>query len=155
MDPRMDAILSVDTSKGNRLINHRGVALSPTAKAGYLLPVAPDLVTLLEYATGEPARTFPLAQQDITPYENGLRHFNSIMQPTVATAAPVVGVALTARATVPGSSTGASYETPLLDATRFAVEVAKQFTAEQMSFFDEEEHATLLARYGEMTPFQR
>lgn len=155
VDPRMDAILSFDTSKGNRLINHRGVALSPTAKAGYLLPVAPDLLTILEYATGEPARTFPLAQQDITPYDNGLRHFNSIMQPTVATAAPVVGVALTAKAIVPGSSTGASYETPLLDATRFAVEVAKQFTGGRVSFFDEDEYASLLSRYGGMASFQR
>jgi len=155
VDPRMDAVLSFDTSKGNRLINHRGVALSPTAKAGYLLPVAPDLITILEYATGEPARTFPLAQQDITPYDNGLRHFNSIMQPTVATAAPVVGVALTAKAIVPGSSTGASYETPLLDATRFAVEVAKQFTSGRVSFFNEDEYTSLLSRYGEMTPFQR
>ena len=155
VDPAMDAILSFDTSKGNRLINHRGVAISPTAKAGYLLPVAPDLVTILEYATGEPARTFPLAQQDITPYDNGLRHFNSIMQPAVATAAPVVGVALTAKAVVPGSSTGASYETSLLDATRFAVEAAKQFTRGDVEFFDKAEHAELLERYGDMTRFQR
>lgn len=155
VDPRMDAILSFDTSKGNRLINHRGIAISPTAKAGYLLPVAPDLVTILEYATGEPARTFPLAQQDITPYENGLRHFNSIMQPTVATPAPVVGVALTAKAVVPGSSTGASYETSLLDATRFAVETAKQFTRGEVSFYSADEQTELLERYGDMTRFQQ
>lgn len=155
VDPRMEAILSFDTSKGNRLINHRGIAISPTAKAGYLLPVAPDLVTILEYATGEPARTFPLAQQDITPYDNGLRHFNSIMQPTVATAAPVVGVALTAKAIVPGSSTGASYETSLLDATRFAVETSKQFTRSEVSFFSADELTQLLEHYGEMIRFQQ
>lgn len=154
VDERMDAILSFDTSKGNRLINHRGIAISPTAKAGYLLPVAPDLITILEYATGEPARTFPLALQDITPYDNGYRHFNSIMQPTVATAAPVVGVALTAKAVVPGSSTGASYETSLLDGARFAVETAKQYTQGQVSFFNAEEHAALLAQYGDLTQFQ-
>jgi hypothetical protein len=27
----MDAVLSIDTTKGNRIINHRGLALSPTA----------------------------------------------------------------------------------------------------------------------------
>ncbi|KAM9865782.1 hypothetical protein ACIFOC_01406 [Leucobacter aridicollis] len=155
VDDRMDAILSFDTSKGNRLINHRGVAISPTAKAGYLLPVSPDLVTALEYATGEPARTFPLAQQDITPYGNGYRHFNSIMQPTIATAAPVVGVALTARAVVPGSSTGASYEGPLLDATRFAVEVAKSYTRGEIAFYDHDEYAALTAQYGELAAFQQ
>ncbi|MGV0868977.1 DUF1177 domain-containing protein [Corynebacterium kalidii] len=155
VDTSMDAILSFDTSKGNRLINHRGVAISPTAQSGYLLPVANDLVTLLEYATGEPARTFPLAQQDITPYDNGLRHFNSIMQPTVATDAPVVGVALTAKAVVPGSSTGASYETALFDATRFAVQAAKQFGRGEVSFVDSVEVATLTERYGPMDRFQQ
>jgi hypothetical protein len=155
VDPKMDGILSFDTSKGNRLINHRGIAISPTAKAGYLLPVAPDLLTILEYATGRPAHTFPIVQQDITPYDNGLRHFNSIMQPTVATDAPVVGVALTAQAVVPGSSTGSSYEDALLDGTRFAVETAKQFTRGDVAFFHADEYSTLISRYGEMTKFQK
>ena len=31
VDPRMDAILSVDTTRGNRLVNQRGVALTPVA----------------------------------------------------------------------------------------------------------------------------
>ncbi|AXR73567.1 DUF1177 domain-containing protein [Auritidibacter sp. NML130574] len=155
VDQGMDAILSFDASKGNQLINHRGIAISPTAKKGYLLPVAPDLLPILEYATGEPARTFPLAQQDITPYSNGLRHFNSIMQPAVATSAPVVGVALTATSVVPGSSTGASYETVLLDAVRFAVETAKQFTAGALSFYNKDEYAQLTANYGELSQFQQ
>lgn len=155
VDERMDAILSFDTSKGNRLINNRGVAISPTAKAGYLLPVSPDLITALEYATGEPARTFPLALQDITPYGNGFRHFNSIMQPAISTAAPVVGVALTARAAVPGSSTGASYEGAMLDAVRFAVEIAKTYSLGQIEFYDAGEHEAIVAQYGELTQFQQ
>lgn len=155
VDAAMDAILSIDASKGNRLINHPGVAISPTAKAGYLLPVPPGLLTILEHATGAPAHTFPLALQDITPYSNGYRHFNSIMQPTVATSAPVVGVALTAAAVVPGSSTGASYEPALLEATRFVVETAKQFTQGRVSFFDADEHDRLVAQYGDLTRFQQ
>lgn len=154
VDARMDAILSIDASKGNRLINHPGVAISPTAKAGYLLPVAPGLLSILEQATGAPAHTFPLALQDITPYSNGYRHFNSIMQPTVATSAPVVGVALTAAAVVPGSSTGASYEPALLEATRFVVEAAKQFTQGRVSFFDADEYESLVTQYGDLTRFQ-
>lgn len=155
VDDAMDAILSIDASKGNRLINHPGVAISPTVKEGYLLPVAPGLLTVLEYATGAPARTFPLALQDITPYDNGYRHFNSIMQPTVATSAPVVGVALTAAAVVPGSSTGASYEPALLEATRFVVETAKQFTQSRVVFHDADEYDRLVDQYGDLTRFQR
>ena len=33
----LDAILSVDTTKGNRVINTRGFAISPTVKEGYIL----------------------------------------------------------------------------------------------------------------------
>ncbi len=34
VDPAMDAVLSIDTTKGNRLVNHRGIALSPPVKEG-------------------------------------------------------------------------------------------------------------------------
>lgn len=154
VDDEMDAILSVDTSKGNSIIKHRGIAISATAKEGYILRVAPDLVKLLEYATGKPAKTFPITTQDITRYNNGLYHFNSIMQPHVATTAPVVGLAITAGAIVPGCETGASYESELTDATVFAVEVAKQFTRKKAAFYDADEYQLLLARYGSMTVLQ-
>ncbi|EGF6521809.1 DUF1177 domain-containing protein [Salmonella enterica] len=154
VDDEMDAILSVDTSKGNSIIKHRGIAISATAKEGYILRVAPDLVKLLEYATGKPAKTFPITTQDITRYNNGIYHFNSIMQPHVATTAPVVGLAITAGAIVPGCETGASYESELTDATVFAVELAKQFTLKKAEFYDADEYQLLLARYGSMTVLQ-
>ncbi|ASD87769.1 DUF1177 domain-containing protein [Salmonella enterica] len=154
VDDEMDAILSVDTSKGNSIIKHRGIAISATAKEGYILRVAPDLVKLLEYATGKPAKTFPITTQDITRYNNGLYHFNSIMQPHVATTAPVAGLAITAGAIVPGCETGASYESELTDATVFAVELAKQFTRKKAAFYDADEYQLLLARYGSMTVLQ-
>lgn len=150
VDEDMDAILSIDTSKGNSVIKHRGIALSATAKEGYILRVAPDLVRLMEYATGKPAKTFPITTQDITPYDNGVYHFNSIMQPHVATSAPVVGLALTAKAVVPGCETGASYESELVDATVFTLEVAKQFTWQKAAFYDPDEYQKLLNRYGSL-----
>jgi len=154
VDAEMDAILSVDTSKGNSIIKRRGIAISPTAKEGYLLRVSPDLVRLLEYATGMPANTFPITTQDITPYDNGVYHFNSIMQPHVATTAPVVGLAITARSVVPGCDTGASYESELTDATVFAVEVAKQFTWNKAQFFNTDEYESLVGMYGKLTQLQ-
>ncbi|MRS16308.1 DUF1177 family protein [Enterobacteriaceae bacterium RIT691] len=154
VDEEMDAILSIDTSKGNSVIKHRGIALSATAKEGYILRVAPDLVRLMEYATGKPAKTFPITTQDITPYDNGVYHFNSIMQPHVATSAPVVGLALTAKAVVPGCESGASYESELVDATVFALEVAKQFTWQKAAFYDANEYQKLLDRYGSLAYLQ-
>lgn len=154
VDSEMDAVLSVDTSKGNSIIKHRGIAISPTAKEGYILRVSPDLVSILECAIGEPAHTFPITIQDITPYENDFYHFNSIMQPTVATEAPVIGVAITAKSVVPGCATGGSYESELTDATVFTTEVTKQFTSNKITFFDKNEYDDLVRTYGNLKIFQ-
>ena len=150
----MDAVLSIDTTKGNRLINHRGIAISPTVRAGYILPPSDDLVSVLETVSGEPAVVFPLATQDITPYGNGLHHLNSILQPAVATGAPVVGVAITTVTAVAGCATGASHEGDIALAARFAVEVAKGFTAGAVSFFDTDEAELLENLYGSATHLQ-
>jgi len=47
VDPAMDAVLSVDTTKGNRIINYRGFAISPTVKEGYILKVSEDLLDIM------------------------------------------------------------------------------------------------------------
>jgi len=113
VDPAMDAILSVDTTKGNRIINFRGFAITPTVKEGFILKVSDDLLDILQWSTGRLPRVVPISTQDITPYGNGVFHINSILQPAVATSAPVVGIAITAETAVPGCGTGASRETDI------------------------------------------
>ena len=51
VDPAMDAVLSVDT-KGNRVVNRRGFALSPTVKEGYILRVSEDLLSIAAHRDG-------------------------------------------------------------------------------------------------------
>ncbi len=150
VDPAMDAILSVDTTKGNRIINHRGFAVSPTVKGGYILKPSDDLLDIMEWSTGEQPWILPLSTQDITPYGNGLFHVNSILQPCTATVAPVVGVAITAVRPVPGCGTGASRETDIEEAARFCLEVAKSFTGGSCHFYDAEEFELLKKLYGSM-----
>lgn len=150
----MDAIVSIDTTKGNRLLNHRGIAVTPTVKQGYLLRVSEDLLDVLESVTGEPARVLPLTQQDVTPYGNGLHHVNSILQPAVASEAPVVGLAITAATTVAGCATGASHAVDIEAAARFAVETAKGFGAGRVALHDAAEFELLVSLYGENTRFQ-
>ncbi|GED51886.1 DUF1177 domain-containing protein [Brevibacillus borstelensis] len=152
--PEMDAILSIDTSKGNRLINIKGFALSPTVKEGYILRVSEDLLRIMEMTSGQLPATFPITLQDITPYGNGVYHFNSIMQPAVATKAPVVGVAITAQSAVSGCGTGASHEVDIAATARFAIEVAKEFTAGTCSFYDQTEYDRLVSLYGSLAVFQ-
>lgn len=150
----MDAILSIDTTKGNRVINHKGIAISPTVKEGYILRISEDLVRIMEMATGQFAVTFPITMQDITPYGNDLYHINSILQPSVATDVPVVGVAVTAQSIVPGCGTGASHEVDIATAVRFSIEVAKEFTNGTCQFYDQAEFARMTKLYGSMKILQ-
>ncbi|WP_025691830.1 DUF1177 domain-containing protein [Paenibacillus zanthoxyli] len=152
--PEMEAILSIDTTKGNRVVNHKGIAISPTVKEGYILRVSEDLLRIMEMTTGIPPVTFPVTTQDITPYGNGLYHINSILQPAVATDAPVVGVAVTAQSVVPGCGTGASHEVDIASAVRFAVETAKEVTTGICSFYNPEEFSRITALYGSMKKLQ-
>ncbi len=150
----MEAVLSIDTTKGNRIINHRGLALSPTVKEGWVLRVADQLGELLAVVSGEPLVTYPVTTQDITPYGNGVHHINSILQPATATAAPVVGLAITSAAAVPGCATGASHESDIATAARYAIEVAKAYGDGRLDFHDEVEFDNLVGRYGSLAHLQ-
>jgi hypothetical protein len=152
--PEMEAILSIDTTKGNRVINHKGIAISPTVKEGYILRVSEDLLRIMEMATGQLPVTFPITMQDITPYGNDLYHINSILQPAVATDAPVVGVAVTAQSVVPGCGTGASHEIDIATAVRFAIEVAKETTNGTCAFYSKAEFERITQLYGSMKVLQ-
>ncbi|MBJ7220533.1 MULTISPECIES: DUF1177 domain-containing protein [unclassified Brenneria] len=153
--PEMDAVLSIDTTKGNRIINHKGFAISPTVKQGYILRVADDLLRIMEMTSGKLPVTFPITTQDITPYGNGVFHLNSILQPSIATSAPVVGVAITAESAVPGCGTGASHEVDIAAAAKFVVEVAKEFTRNTCRFFDRDEYDRLIELYGSLAHLQK
>jgi hypothetical protein len=154
VDPDMEAVLSIDATKGNRILNHRGFAITPTVKEGYILPVASDLVDLCESVAGRPARVLPISTYDITPYGNDLYHVNSILQPAVATSAPVVGIATTAETAVRGTATGANHPNDLAEVVRFCIEVAKGLGSGMVELFDPGEFARAVALYGSMTHLQ-
>ena len=150
----MDALLSVDTTRGNRIYNHPGFAISPTVREGWILRVSENLLDIQQQVTGRVAATLPITMQDITPYEDGVYHLNSIMQPSTATAAPVVGVALTAQVPVAGSASGATNLADVEQAARFCVEVAKSYGAGELAFYDPSEFARLVSLYGPMHRLQ-
>ncbi len=150
VDEQMAAILSIDTTKGNRIINSRGFAVSPTVKDGYILRVSEDLLDIMQIVTGKLPVVFPITTQDITPYGNEIYHLNSILQPAAVTHVPVVGIAITTEVPVPGCATGANHAFDIEMAVRFVVEVAKAFGQGKCSFFDEKEFQKLLSLYGSM-----
>ncbi|MEG1746146.1 MAG: DUF1177 domain-containing protein [Raoultibacter sp.] len=150
----LDAILCVDTTKGNRIANARGFALSPTVKQGCILRVSETLLDLAETCTGRHPNVFALSMTDITPYGNGLYHLNSIVQPCTATDAPVVGVAITTETIVAGCATGATRLPDLDEAGTFMIEAAKAFGRGECSLYDPDEFALFQARYGSMASLQ-
>ena len=151
--PEMDAILSIDATKGNRVINQRGFAISPTVKEGYILRPSDDLLDIMQSVTGKMPVVFPLATQDITPTRE-LRHINSIMMPSAMTKSPVVGVGITAEIAVAGIATGANQPLDLEAAARYCTEVAKAFGKGECRFYDAEEFEKLVALYGSMSRLQ-
>lgn len=154
VDDELDAILSVDTTKGNKIINTRGFAISPTVKEGYILKISDDILNIMQITTGKLPYVFALSTQDITPYGNGLYHLNSILQPSTATKAPVVGVAITTEVPVPGCATGASHFGDMEEAARFILEVAKAYGRGQCKFYDEQEYKKIVELYGPMNHIQ-
>jgi len=150
----MDAILSIDATKGNKVINTRGFAISPTVKEGYILKVSDSLLDIMMRTTGKMPKVFPLAQQDITPYGNGLYHLNSVLQPTTSTSAPVVGVAITSEVPVTGCATGATHPIDIEMTGRFVLEVAKDFGENKCEFYDKEEFNKIIKLYGDLKKFQ-
>lgn len=150
----MDAILSVDTTKGNRVINLNGFAISSTLKEGYILEVSNDLMDIYTRVTGKLPSIMPVCQQDITPYGNNLHHVNSIFQPACATNKPVVGVAITTEQMVAGCASGACHFEDIESTARFCVEVAKAYTQNKCQFYNKKEYEHLLELYGDMKRFQ-
>jgi len=153
--PEMDAILSVDATKANWVIKHTGIAITPTIKEGWILKVSQDLIDILVRVTGEPPAIVPITMQDILPYTTPVYHINSMVQPWIYTTAPVVGVAITTRMVVPGSATGPTNVWALEQATRYVIEVAKDYTLGRAKFYDEEEWRKILELHGEVKSIMR
>lgn len=150
----LDALMACDTTKGNRIINARGFAISPTVKEGYILKVSSDLLDIYQNTAGDLPKVFAITNQDITPYGNDIDHLNGIMQPSTMTSAPMVGVAITAVTAVPGCATGATHFADVEAAARFMLETAKGFCAGKVQFYDKAEYEKILQRYGSLRHLQ-
>jgi Protein of unknown function (DUF1177) len=145
-----DALLSVDTTRGHRIINHTGIAITPTLVDGYLLRVSDDLLTTYTDVTNELPNVLPITMQDIMPSDAGIYRINSIMAPGNVFDGPVVGLATVSEGLVFGTATSAAPPATLETAARFCVEVARRYGEGRISFYDVEEHGRILERFGRM-----
>ena len=154
VSPELDAIFSIDTTKGNRVINTRGFAISQPVKEGYILRASEGLLDIMQRTTGRLPYVFPVNTQDITPYGNDVHHLNSIMQPCTCTDAPVVGVAITTETMVPGCATGCSHFADVEETARFVLEAAKAYGRGEFEFYDKAEFERMVELYGSMKQLQ-
>jgi len=154
VDHKVDAVLSIDTTKGNNILNHKGYAITPTVKEGCILKVSEDLLSIMASTSGMLPITCPLSIQDITPYGNGLYHLNSMMQPATITTAPVVGVAICTQTPVAGYATCASHEVDITNIVKFAIATSIAFCNNECQFYDPIEFNILLESYGSFKHIQ-
>jgi hypothetical protein len=155
VDARMDAILSVDSTRANRIVKHRGFGITGTVKEGYVLRPTPGVLDAYERVAGHAAVVVPLFTQDVVPPVAGLHRINSILEPATLTDAPVIGVALLSPAVVAGAATGVTDEVELAKAGRFIVEIAKEYTTGALPLYFEDEFRRLVELFGPMKQLQR
>ncbi len=149
-DPRMNAIISIDATKANYMVNHVGFAITPVVKEGWILRPTDELLGIYIRVAGTPPVIVPITMQDITPFTTDVYHINSIVQPWIYTKAPVLGVATTALMPVPGSGTGATNAYALDQASRFVMEVVKDYLAGRVELYYEEEFRKLVEKHGSL-----
>ena len=136
VEDTMDAILSIDTTKGNQVCNHKGFAITPTVKEGYILKLVMiyctyihNLLAFLQLSCQSRCKTLhPM----VMVYSISIVFYNQQLQ----ISSPVVGV-ITTESVVAGCATGATHVTDVENVVRFVLEVAKTYGANKCSFFDE------------------
>lgn len=155
VDDRMEAILTPETCKGNKLVSPaQGFAVTQPVKEGYILRPHESILHLVEMTTGKMPVVFPLTMQDITPYESGVHHVCGMALPSVFSTAPVIGVPLSMEVPIMPAATGTQQPMALESAGRFCVEVAGAFGRGDCQFYYESDFEGFLAAYGDIRGWQ-
>ncbi|MFT5390139.1 MAG: hypothetical protein ACI8PT_000322 [Gammaproteobacteria bacterium] len=155
VDERMEAILTPETCKGNKLVSPpQGFAVTQPVKEGYILRPHESILHLMEMTTGKNPVIFPLNMQDITPYESGVHHVCGMALPSVFSKAPVIGVPLAFEVPIMPAATGTQQPTVLEAAGRFCLEVAGAFGRGDCQFYYESDFEGFVKAYGGIRGWQ-
>ncbi len=152
VDKEMDAVLAVETCKSNKLVSHKGFAITHVAKEGLLLRVHADMIHIMEMVTGKLPVIFPVSQQDLTPYESGIHHVCGMMLGNLFTDSPVMGVPLTTESQTWPAWTNVSHPDVLEQAGRFCLEVATRFGAGECRMYYEDDYTGMKKYFGDPRP---
>ncbi|MEM1610791.1 MAG: DUF1177 family protein [Sulfolobales archaeon] len=150
VDESVDAHISIDATKGNKVIKIRGFAITPVVVRGWILRPTEEVLEIYSWIAGRPPILVPITMQDIVPFSTPVKHINSILQPWLYTDTPVMGVAITSESVIPGSATGVTDLSSLEPASRFVLEIAKKYTSRSIEIYYENEYQTLLKYHGDL-----
>jgi len=155
VDERMEAILTPETCKGNKLVSPTaGFAMTQPVKEGFIMRPHESVLHLYEMTTGKSPAIFPLTMQDITPFESGVHHVCGMALPSVFSRAPVIGVPLSMQVPVMPAATGTQTATVLETAGRFCLEVAAAFGRGDCQFYYASDYQGFLKAYGNIRGWQ-
>ncbi len=155
VDDRMDAILTPETCKGNKMVSHLGFAVTPPVREGFILRAHETVLHIMEMVTGKAPVVFPITMQDVTPYELGVHHICGMVLPSIFSTAPVIGVPLVTEIQTHPSATGAQQPMVLESAARFCIEVATAFGNGDCEFYYPGDFEGMLESFGAMRGWQR
>lgn len=155
VDERMDAILTPETCKGNKMVSHLGFAVTPPVREGFILRPHASILHIMEMVTGKAPVVFPITMQDVTPYELGVHHICGMVLPSIFSTAPVVGVPLTTEIQAHPSATGVQQPMVLEAAARFCVEVATSFGNGDCEFHYPGDFDGMVEAFGAVRGWQR
>ena len=135
VDARMDAMLTPETCKGNKMVSHLGFAVTPPVREGIIMRPHASILHIVEMVTGKAPVVFPITMQDVTPYELGVHHICGMVLPSIFSDAPVIGVPLVTEIETHPSATGVQQPTVLETTARFCIEVATSFGNGDCEFY--------------------
>lgn len=155
VDERMDAILTPETCKSNKMLSHLGFAVTPPVREGFILRPHASILHIMEMVTGTAPVVFPITMQDVTPYELGVHHICGMVLPSIFSAAPVIGVPLVTASQTHPSATGTQQPMVLEATARFCIEVATSFGNGDCAFYYDSDFEGMVESFGTMRGWQR
>ncbi len=155
VDERMDAILTPETCKSNKMAAHLGFAVTPPVREGFILRPHETILHAVEMVTGKPPVVFPITMQDVTPYELGVHHICGMVLPSIFSTAPVIGVPLVTALQTHPSATNTQQPMVLESATRFCLEVATGLGNGDYHFHYQSDFEGMLKSFGALRGWQR
>ncbi|AGJ62347.1 DUF1177 domain-containing protein [Saccharolobus islandicus] len=147
VDPKAGLILSIDSTKGNRLAKFDDFALTHVIKDGYILKLKDEVIDIYNRVTGHEVNLVSLTTGDLTPLDFNVYHISTLISPWLYTDSPVIGIATVSKQMIPGYVTGVQDIEMLEHASRFCLEMLK-YVEGGGKVYDENELKELKEKLG-------